>query len=142
MATSSTNVAVIGAGPYGLSAAAHLRSANVDTHVFGDAMEFWRCQMPAGMFLRSSWDASHIAHPDRALTLNEYQAKHGIHLPVPVPLDKFIEYGQWFQGQVAPDPGKPPGHRQPGPSDGRRRGGIESCHEQMHGDLDVPFAKQ
>ena len=96
-------MAIIGAGPYGLSAASHLRAARIETRIFGEAMEFWRCQMPAGMFLRSSWEASHISHPNKAFTLDEYQEKHGLKLPVPVPLDNFIEYGQWFQSQVAPD---------------------------------------
>jgi cation diffusion facilitator CzcD-associated flavoprotein CzcO len=43
------DVAVIGAGPYGLAAAAHLRAANVSTHVFGEPMGFWRRNMPKGM---------------------------------------------------------------------------------------------
>lgn len=39
-------VAVIGAGPYGLATAAHLIAAGADTHVFGEAMSFWRHHMP------------------------------------------------------------------------------------------------
>jgi FAD-dependent urate hydroxylase len=96
-------VAIIGAGPYGLAAAAYLRSANVETCVFGKSMEFWECQMPAGMFLRSAWYACHISDPHRALTLDEYQAAHDMQLSKPVPLDGFIKYGKWFQRQVVPD---------------------------------------
>src|SRR5262249_39312304 len=91
------------AGPYGLAAAAHLRLASVETHVFGEAMEFWQRQMPIGMFLRSSWEASHISDPHDALTLDAYQAAQGVVLPTPVPLDDFVVYGQWFQCQVVPD---------------------------------------
>src|SRR6266568_8263800 len=98
-----SQVAIIGAGPYGLAAAAYLRAAQVETRVFGQAMEFWQRQMPVGMFLRSSWEASHIAAPHHALTLNDYQAAHGIQLSTPVPLDGFVGYGQWFQRQVVPD---------------------------------------
>lgn len=103
MTQSTQHVVIIGAGPYGLAAAAHLRSRGVETRVFGKTMSFWQRQMPVGMLLRSAWDASHIADPDHALTLDAFQAARGIRLPVPVPLDRFIEYGQWFQRQVVPD---------------------------------------
>src|SRR6478609_3804390 len=96
-------VAIIGAGPYGLAAAAHLRAAGVETHIFGEAMAFWERQMPAGMLLRSYWEASHIADPDHDLTLDAYDAASRVAVPRPVPLDRFVAYGQWFGQQVAPD---------------------------------------
>jgi FAD-dependent urate hydroxylase len=43
-----TDVVIIGAGPYGLAAAAHLGRAGVEARVFGDPMSFWR-GMPDGM---------------------------------------------------------------------------------------------
>ena len=49
------DVAIVGAGPYALSAAAHLRAIKgLDVRVFGEPMSFWR-QMPIGMCLRSNW---------------------------------------------------------------------------------------
>ncbi len=96
-------VAIIGAGPYGLAAAAHLRAAGVETHIFGEAMAFWERQMPAGMLLRSYWEASHIADPAHDLTLDAYDATSRVTVPRPVPLDRFVAYGQWFGQQVAPD---------------------------------------
>jgi thioredoxin reductase len=99
----TSQVAVIGAGPYGLAAVAHLRAVGVETCIFGRVMEFWENQMPAGMFLRSSWEASHIADPDRRLTLDRYQTSRHVPLPKPIPLGDFIDYGRWFQQQVAPD---------------------------------------
>jgi FAD-dependent urate hydroxylase len=96
-------VAIIGAGPYGLAAAAHLRGVGIETCIFGRVMEFWENQMPAGMFLRSSWEASHIADPDRQLTLDRYQTSRNIALSKPIPLGNFIDYGRWFQQQIAPD---------------------------------------
>lgn len=95
-------VVIIGAGPYGLAAAAHLRAANVETRMFGKAMEFWEEQMPAGMFLRSPWYASHIADPHRQLTLDDFEGAGGVHVPRPIPVETFIEYGRWFQRQAAP----------------------------------------
>jgi cation diffusion facilitator CzcD-associated flavoprotein CzcO len=103
MRTSRSQVAIIGAGPYGLAAAAHLRAACIETQVFGKAMEFWENQMPEGMLLRSSWGASRISDPHGSLTLDTYQSEHNVKLEAPVPLDGFIKYGRWFQRQVVPD---------------------------------------
>jgi lysine/ornithine N-monooxygenase len=103
MKMSSCEVAVIGAGPYGLAATAHLKSAGLETWTFGQTMDFWQKNMPTGMLLRSPWDASHIADPHRALTLNAYEKNRGVHLSRPVPLEDFVQYGQWFQRQVVPD---------------------------------------
>jgi hypothetical protein len=93
--SSSHQVAVIGAGPYGLATAAHLRAAKIETCVFGEPMGFWENQMPEGMFLRSSWDACHIADLYRTLTLDTYSALQTVPVPRPVPLDRFIDYGRW-----------------------------------------------
>src|SRR5579864_2465538 len=96
-------IAVIGAGPYGLAAAAHLRGADLDTIVFGRPMEFWQKNMPEGMCLRSSWDASHIAAPVPHLSLDVYERSRSAALPRPLPLRDFIAYGLWFQRQTVPD---------------------------------------
>jgi thioredoxin reductase len=98
------DVTVVGAGPYGLSAAAHLRAIKgLEVRVFGEPMGFWTRYMPVGMLLRSNWTATRIADPNRSLTLEAYQVASGNHLAAPVPLERFIEYGLWYQRQVAPD---------------------------------------
>jgi cation diffusion facilitator CzcD-associated flavoprotein CzcO len=97
------NVAIIGAGPYGLAAAAHLRRAGVEVKVFGEPMSFWQNNMPAGLLLRSNWTATCIAEYDGELSLDSFKAATGASLGSPVPLDRFIDYGIWVQGQVAPD---------------------------------------
>ena len=61
-----TNVAIVGAGPYGLAAAMHLRRAGVDVRVIGQPMSFWQ-DMPAGLVLRSNWTATCIAEPQGEL---------------------------------------------------------------------------
>jgi FAD-dependent urate hydroxylase len=96
------DVAVVGAGPYGLSAAAHLRRAGVDAVVLGDPMSFWRT-MPTGMLLRSNWTATCIGEYTGPLSLDSYCSATGKPLQRPVPLAHFIEYGTWVQQQVAPD---------------------------------------
>jgi FAD-dependent urate hydroxylase len=100
----TTDVTILGAGPYGLAAAAHLRRIKgLDVRVFGEPMSFWERNMPIGMILRSNWTATHIADPDRSLTLEAYRAVSGNHLSAPVPLDRFVQYGQWYQRQAVPD---------------------------------------
>jgi len=98
-----TPVAIVGAGPHGLAAAAHLRAAGVEAHVFGDTMQFWRDQMPAGMLLRSSRRASHIADPHRRLTLDDWARATGRPASNPVSLEEFVEYGRWYQREAVPD---------------------------------------
>ena len=97
------HVTIIGAGPYGLSAAAYLRAAGREMRIFGEPMSFWEKQMPAGMCLRSNWAASHIADPKGELTLDEYCRQNGNHLPKPIPLQRFIDYGRWYQRQAVPN---------------------------------------
>jgi FAD-dependent urate hydroxylase len=99
---SDVDVAVVGAGPYGLAAAAHLRRAGVEVLVLGDPMSFWRT-MPKGMLLRSNWTATCIGEYQGPLSLDSYCAATGRPLDRPVPLTRFIEYGTWVQEQVAPD---------------------------------------
>ena len=96
-------VAVVGSGPYGLSAAAYLKAAGVERRVFGEPMAFWQRQMPAGMCLRSHWTASHIADPRQEFTLDAYSRQIGVAIAKPVPLTYFIDYGRWFQAQAVSD---------------------------------------
>lgn len=101
-AVPDTDVAILGAGPYGLAAAAHLRRVGVEVRVLGDPMSFWR-GMPAGMLLRSNWTATCIAGHNGPWSLDAFCAAVGTHIDRPVPLARFIEYGMWVQQQVAPD---------------------------------------
>jgi len=97
------DVAVIGAGPYGLAAASYLRAAAIETRIFGEPMAFWEKQMPVGMCLRSNWGASHIADPNSELTLDEYCRQNGKSISKPIPLDNFVDYGRWYQRHAVPD---------------------------------------
>lgn len=94
-------VAVVGAGPHGLSVAVHLSRNGVQNEVFGPPMSFWR-SMPRGMTLRSNWSASNIAEPNGELSLAAYQEATGDRFDCPVPLDRFIAYGDWFQRTALP----------------------------------------
>lgn len=97
-----TDAVVVGAGPYGLSAAAHLRAAGVDTAVFGQPMISWERHMPAGMLLRSRHRASFLADPDHAYGLDRFESEHGLERADPVPRERFAAYGHWFREQAVP----------------------------------------
>ena len=112
------DVAVLGAGPYGLSAAAHLRqSKSMVLRVIGEPMSFWERHMPAGMLLRSPRVASHISDPHGHFTLDTYEKAQGTAFTVKVPptvteefiagemakkvpLQDFVKYGRWFVRQA------------------------------------------
>jgi FAD-dependent urate hydroxylase len=97
------DVAIVGAGPYGLSTAAHLHAANgLDVRVFGEPMTFWERKMPIGMLLRSPWLASNLSDPHRASTIDRFRAACGAAFAAPVPLERFVEYGRWFQRAHVP----------------------------------------
>ena len=95
-------VAIIGAGPYGLSSAAYLHALGMDVRVFGEPMEFWANRTPPGMLLRSPREASTIADPRSELTLEAYEAANGIAAEHRVARDTFVNYGKWFQTKLAP----------------------------------------
>jgi FAD-dependent urate hydroxylase len=97
------DVAIVGAGPYGLSAGVHLKANGITTRVFGEPMEFWAQQMPAGMLLRSPRIASSLSDPGRAFTLESYEAEARLEPCSPVPLNTFVEYGKWFRHQLGSD---------------------------------------
>ena len=100
-----TDIAVVGAGPYGLSLAAHLKGAGVRHRVFGRPMESWREHMPHGMCLKSDGFASNLYDPDGELTLERYCEEQGLPYQrsgLPIPLETFADYGAEFQRRMVP----------------------------------------
>ena len=95
-------VAIIGAGPYGLSVAAHLKHSGISTRVFGEPMSFWREHMPKGMRIRSPERATDLSSPDAEHSFKAFMAMQKIKPQWPVPLECFIAYGEWFQEHLVP----------------------------------------
>ncbi|MFE3454159.1 NAD(P)-binding domain-containing protein [Nonomuraea sp. NPDC059194] len=90
----------MGAGPYGLSVAAHALEAGLDARVFGRPMQSWEWHMPRGMLLKSEPDASHLGDPDRRYGLDAFRRySYG----EPVPVETFVAYGKWFRAQTVKD---------------------------------------
>jgi hypothetical protein len=98
-------VAIVGAGPYGLSVGAHLHAEGVPFRQFGLPMQLWRDAMPAGMFLKSQGFASNLSDPAGRHTLRAFCAATGrdyADYGLPVPLETFVAYGDWFQRAEIP----------------------------------------
>lgn len=99
------DVAIVGAGPYGLSLGAHLRAAGVPFRQFGLPMQLWREAMPRGMFLKSQGFASNLSDPASTHTLQAFCESTGrdyADCGLPVPLETFVAYGDWFQRAEVP----------------------------------------
>lgn len=104
--TVATDIAIIGAGPFGLSIAAHLHEHHLDFRIFGSPMQSWLSKMPKGMLLKSEGFASTLYDPGRIFTLHRFCQDKGIpyqDVGLPVPLETFSSYGIAFQKQLVPD---------------------------------------
>jgi FAD-dependent urate hydroxylase len=100
------DVAVVGAGPYGLAVAAHLGARKVPFRIFGRPMDAWLRNMPKGMFLKSEGRGSSISSPRDAFTLERFcdQASRPYgDYGEPIPIDTFAEYGLAFQQALVPN---------------------------------------
>jgi len=100
------DTAIVGAGPYGLSIAAHLRRSGLSFRIFGRPMDSWREHMPKGMMLKSDGFASNLYDPEGACTLQDFCAERGIayhHTEIPVRLDTFANYGVAFRERLVPN---------------------------------------
>jgi cation diffusion facilitator CzcD-associated flavoprotein CzcO len=98
---------IIGAGPYGLSIAAHLKAKRRPYQIFGSPMESWRKHMPEGMILKSEPFASNLWDPGRRFTLERYCRVHNLpyqHVGSPVRLDFFLKYAEWFRQSTQQTP--------------------------------------
>jgi hypothetical protein len=100
------DVAIIGAGPYGLSIAAHLKALGIGFRIFGSPMKTWQTEMPQGMLLKSEGFASSLYDPGSKLTLEHFCKQKGTpysDIGLPVPLETFISYGLEFQKKFVPE---------------------------------------
>ena len=93
---------VVGAGPYGLSTAAHLLGRGLSVGVFGKPLEFWRSHMPKGMLLRSHWWATNLSDPERQYGFGRFLSGSTYGKGYPLPVEAFIDYAQWFKDRAVP----------------------------------------
>jgi cation diffusion facilitator CzcD-associated flavoprotein CzcO len=90
---------IVGAGPYGLSLAAHLAAGNVRHRIFGRPMQFWSQIAAAGgeRYLKSFCFGTDIATPERGFSFVDYSRPRGLETFEPCTIKDFAEYGLWFQ---------------------------------------------
>jgi thioredoxin reductase len=106
MVSDNTDIAIVGAGPYGLSIAAHLGARALDYRIIGDPMQFWHAHMPKGMQLKSEGFASSLFDPDKQFSLERYCKAQNIpyaNVGIPVAVETFTAYGMAFQKRFAPN---------------------------------------
>jgi FAD-dependent urate hydroxylase len=102
----ASEVLIVGAGPYGLSISTHLRGRGIDHLIVGRPMDTWRTHMPAGMYLKSEPYGSDMSSPQAGYDLEGYcrsERINGIGRGIPLPLDRFLDYADWYIKQLIPD---------------------------------------
>jgi thioredoxin reductase len=96
------DVAVIGAGPYGLSVATHLRARGVGFRIFGPSMSFW-LRMPLSLNLKSYGFATNVYVPHKHYDFPGYCRTRGLEPFDPCTMKSFAEYGLWVQERLVPE---------------------------------------
>jgi len=101
---SRIKVAVGGAGPYGLSLAAHLAARNREHSIFGRPMQFWSEVAEAGgeRYLRTYCFGTNISTPDPGFSFADYSRPRGLETFEPCSIGDFAAYGHWFQKKNVP----------------------------------------
>jgi len=97
-------VAIIGAGPYGLSLAAHLAARKIEHRIFGRPMLFWSQVADAGgaRYLRTYCFGTNISTPDSGFSFADYSRPRGLETFEPCSISDFAAYGHWFQQAKVP----------------------------------------
>jgi FAD-dependent urate hydroxylase len=102
MSLAEIDVAIIGAGPYGLSLAAHLRARGAGFRIFGPPMKFWR-DMPRGVNLKSLAFATNVFVPEEGFTFPEWCRARNLEDFEPCTMDSFAAYGLWMKDRFVPE---------------------------------------
>ena len=99
-----TSLLIVGAGPFGLSLAAHATDLGIAYVIVGKPMEFWRANMPEGMYLRSA-DDWHLDVAGQA-TMAQFLAGRGGTGAAGAPLSRgvYLAYAEWFRQQKGIEP--------------------------------------
>ncbi len=98
-------VVIVGAGPYGLSLAAHLRSKGVPFRIFGHPVHSWATQMPRSLRLQSNGFGSNLSTGGRSYPFAQFCRETGraqAEGDLSVTVDDFVAYGREFAKRFVP----------------------------------------
>lgn len=89
---------IIGAGPYGLAAAAQAKQAGLNYLLIGEPMKFWRTCMPSFMVVRSPFLVSSLYSPEPGLRLEDYYRETGRTAAKreKISLKIYLKYIDWY----------------------------------------------
>ncbi len=101
---SQSAIAIIGAGPYGLSLSAHLSARKIEHRIFGRPMQFWSKVAQAGdeRYLKSYCFGTDLSSPMPGFSFADYNRPRGLETFEPCSMANFTAYGQWFQQKNVP----------------------------------------
>jgi FAD-dependent urate hydroxylase len=97
-------IAIVGAGPYGLSVAAHLAARSIEHRIFGCPMQFWSQIADAGgeRYLKSYCFGTNISTPKLGYSFADFSQPRGLETFEPCTIADFAAYGKWFQKNNVP----------------------------------------
>jgi FAD-dependent urate hydroxylase len=95
-------VAVVGAGAYGLSVAAQLKAKGIGFRIFGQPMKTW-LPMPRSLCLKSLGFATSIAVPEKGHDFPGWLSAQGLEPLEPISYAEFTEYGLQMQRRFLPE---------------------------------------
>ena len=104
MSNRETNLLIVGAGPFGLAIAAQAAHDGIEHLIVGKPMEFWRRNMPKGMFLRSAcdWHLDPLdVHTIEAFLRTQGKTPRDVE---PLSLEFYLSYVEWFEKQKGIQP--------------------------------------
>jgi FAD-dependent urate hydroxylase len=90
------DVLIIGAGPYGISLAAHAVVEGLSYKLIGYPMDFWKNQMPQNMFIRTPHELVSFSDPQGKYTLQSFSKETGTRIGTPLQRTIFVKYAAWF----------------------------------------------
>lgn len=99
MGNNSIDLIIIGAGPFGLSAASFANFHQIDYLVIGKPMAFWKENIPENMYLRSGTDWHLDPYSNYTIETFLKSRNKSIEDVKPLPLTIFLDYAEWFQEQ-------------------------------------------
>jgi thioredoxin reductase len=102
----SVDVAIFGAGPYGLCLAGSLAQSGIDARIFGHPLESWKANMPPGMLLKSFPWASSLYASEAGFTIKDFCSRSALpyhDTMMPLSRETFVAYGEEYRSRLVPN---------------------------------------